>query len=539
MNSKMNSTTSYENNLRGYQFIARLSIPPPAEYRQVQAEYHLTPAEYRFIRLRVIPRFTISDCPRNTASRKETTDDSVTSSEQLDESSSSGNDADADIGPLYDCDTVSEACHDMFENVFAHGIQNHEQPESIPDTYVVNKNNSNIIFDILNMDPNRGQEEHDDVDNEQQRALFASLINNLKCDVEKCNKTDQTLQMLLLKEDNVNTGKQGLGFKNKNEFENPSLLSKAKELAPWLYNIDELGKDSLSNQKIISEEELKCKAEKRLKVKQRKSPLSYHGFVYGETQFEEPPKFLLKRRNVNLKKHLEQTKKTLGTSSTKNETLSFETKIKELEMTLAQQTKEFEDAKVDFSKKIDKFETSFEKLENTEVVLERQLDRKIQDSKAEKEQVLKQIASLESKLASQDLISNQKEYSELRISYNALKAKFDVLNREKEKSPMSNFPTPKVSVSPKIYTGESSKSFLKRVSQFTTYSLQKDRKFSKKPQAFETSSPQTVFNSSDSSKKKNSKLLFYVDKASLETKVKLFKTIQILKIKNAFTSKQE
>ncbi|GKG17210.1 hypothetical protein Tco_0362167, partial [Tanacetum coccineum] len=95
-----------------------------------------------------------------------------------------------------------------------------------------------------------------------------------------------------------------------------------------------------------------------------------------------------------------------------NETSSFETKIKELEMTLAQQTKDFEDAKVDFSKKTDKFETYFEKLENLKVVFERQLDRKIQDSNPEKNQFLKQIASLESKLASQDLISNQKEYSE-------------------------------------------------------------------------------------------------------------------------------
>ncbi|GJX51359.1 hypothetical protein Tco_0278204 [Tanacetum coccineum] len=65
--------------------------------------------------------------------------------------------------------------NDTFENMFAHGIQNHEQPESIPDTYVVNENNSNIISDIPNMDPDRGKEEHDDVDNEQERALFASL----------------------------------------------------------------------------------------------------------------------------------------------------------------------------------------------------------------------------------------------------------------------------------------------------------------------------------------------------------------------------
>ncbi|GKC07746.1 hypothetical protein Tco_0999356, partial [Tanacetum coccineum] len=96
--------------------------------------------------------------------------------------------------------------------------------------------------------------------------------------------------MLLPKEDNVNTGKQGLGFENQNDVENPFILNKAKVLTPSLYNIDEIGKDLLSDHKIISEEELKCEAEKRLKVKQRKSPLSYHGFVYGDTQLVEPRK---------------------------------------------------------------------------------------------------------------------------------------------------------------------------------------------------------------------------------------------------------
>ncbi|GJS32526.1 hypothetical protein Tco_0530908 [Tanacetum coccineum] len=112
--------------------------------------------------------------------------------------------------------------------------------------------------------------------------------------------------MLLPKEDNVNTGKLSLGFENQNDIENPFVLNKDKELTPSLYNIDEMGKELLSDHKIISEEELKCKAKKCLKVKHRKSPLSYHGFVYGETQFEEPPKVLLKRRQVNLKKDLEQ-----------------------------------------------------------------------------------------------------------------------------------------------------------------------------------------------------------------------------------------
>ncbi|GJT86272.1 hypothetical protein Tco_1067989 [Tanacetum coccineum] len=179
------------------------------------------------------------------------------------ERNSAANDVDVDIRPSYDSDTVSEVHHDMFENVFTHRIQNHEQPKSIPNTYVVNENNSNIIFDIPNMDPDRGKEDHDAVDYEQQRDLFASLINNLKackkdktfdCEngkfdeyvqpllkrknelekknqellkqinaldnrLQKAGQTDQTLRMLLPKKDNVQTGKQGLGSENKYDVE--------------------------------------------------------------------------------------------------------------------------------------------------------------------------------------------------------------------------------------------------------------------------------------------------------------------------------
>ncbi|GJX76149.1 hypothetical protein Tco_0322960 [Tanacetum coccineum] len=175
-----------------------------------------------------------------------------------------------------------------------------------------------------------------------------------------------------------------------------------------------------------------------------------------------------------------------------------------------------------------KFEVYFEKLENTKVVLERKLARKIDDSKAEKDQflkeinhlrtqlenlkgkrvetkfenssilgkppllnnerdqLLKQIAFLKSKLASQDIRSCQKEYHELRTSYNALKVKFHYLNRKKWNINVSKSSKPKESVSEKVHTGESSKPFSRRVSQFTNYSFQKDRKFSKKSQSFET-----------------------------------------------------
>ncbi|GJU15975.1 hypothetical protein Tco_1143941 [Tanacetum coccineum] len=226
--------------------------------------------------------------------------------------SSEGNDADPDISTLYDSDTVTEVPHsnnDTFENVFAHGIQNHEQPESIPDIYVIN----NLKCDVekCNKVNSEAQQANALLTNELERykekekhfakdktieseyckkiKLLNDEILNLKsqaCQKDKTfasengkfdEQTDHTLRMLLSKEDNVQTGKQGLSFENKNDVENQGLLNKAKELTPLLYNIDEIGKDLLSDHKIICEEELKCEAKKRLKglVKEMKDDFKY------------------------------------------------------------------------------------------------------------------------------------------------------------------------------------------------------------------------------------------------------------------------
>ncbi|GKA59676.1 hypothetical protein Tco_0758989 [Tanacetum coccineum] len=360
----------------------------------------------------------------------ESTDDFVTSLEQLNESSSSWNDVDAEKN------TLSEVNHDMFENVFGYGTQNHEQPEYIPDTYVVNKNNSDIKSDIPNMDPNRDKEEHDYTDHEQQRAFFASLINNLKC-VAMLKFEKQTFSKLELNQDDL--------FKISFE-----------------QSINERVRNRLSEEfePLVKDVNLQLNCFEKSLVKEMKDDLKY--VMSLEDEFDETclildiqqefwkPQFDLVKsesyshvyenetfeQNSSLENENRWEKKILF----RNETSRFETKIKELEMILAQQTKDFKDAKVDFSKKIDKFETYFEKLENTKV--------------------------------------------------------------DKGKSPVLDFQKPKAGVSSKIYTGESSKSFSKRVSQFTTYSLQEYRKFSKKPQVYETPTPQKVFNLVDSSKKR-------------------------------------
>ncbi|GJY51754.1 hypothetical protein Tco_0442601 [Tanacetum coccineum] len=82
----------------------------------------------------------------------------------------------------------------------------------------------------------------------------------------------------------------------------------------------------------------------------------------------------------------------------KNAKCVLQTTLVELENTLAQQTKDFDDVKLELSNRTAKFEAYFEKLKNTKVVLEQQLARKTDDSKAEKDQLLKEVNLLRAQL---------------------------------------------------------------------------------------------------------------------------------------------
>ncbi|GJS22433.1 hypothetical protein Tco_0451065 [Tanacetum coccineum] len=89
-----------------------------------------------------------------------------------------------------------------------------------------------------------------------------------------------------------------------------------------------------------------------------------------------------------------ELEKESGENTCDNAKFEFQTKFIELEKVLTQQTKDFNDVKLELSNKTAKFEAYFEKLEKTKVVLERQLARKVDDSKAEKDEFLKEINHL-------------------------------------------------------------------------------------------------------------------------------------------------
>ncbi|GKC53350.1 hypothetical protein Tco_1076095 [Tanacetum coccineum] len=114
-----------------------------------------------------------------------------------------------------------------------------------------------IAFDA-GLDSEASTDDNTSIEQQDESSSSGYVANAKRVWVDK---TAQTFLMLLLKEDNVNTGKKGLGFEKKNDVENPFVMNKAKELTPILYNINEMRKESLFDQKIISEEELYVKME--------------------------------------------------------------------------------------------------------------------------------------------------------------------------------------------------------------------------------------------------------------------------------------
>ncbi|GJV31924.1 hypothetical protein Tco_1392324 [Tanacetum coccineum] len=81
---------------------------------------------------------------------------------------------------------------------------------------------------------------------------------------------------------------------------------------------------------------------------------------------------------------ISELNKGSGENVCDNAKYELQTKIVELErFVFTQQTKDFNDVKLELSNRTTKFKAYFEKLEKTKVVLERQLARKVDDSKAE------------------------------------------------------------------------------------------------------------------------------------------------------------
>nr|GFA39562.1 hypothetical protein [Tanacetum cinerariifolium] len=160
------------------------------------------------------------------------------------ESNGSGNDADADIRPSYDSDIVSKVNREAQQAnaLLTNELERYKEKEkhfaketTIECEYckkikLLNDEISNLksqtCQNVKTFTRKNGKYDEyvqpllkrkNELEKKNQELL--KQINDLDNELRKARQTDQTLRMLLLKEENVKTGKQSLGFENKNDVE--------------------------------------------------------------------------------------------------------------------------------------------------------------------------------------------------------------------------------------------------------------------------------------------------------------------------------
>ncbi|GJV92932.1 hypothetical protein Tco_1540745 [Tanacetum coccineum] len=101
---------------------------------------------------------------------------------------------DTDIRPSYDTEPMVEVPYTAEYNVFAVETQHSEQPESINNTCVVEKVDSNVIPDSSDMYDNDIQTDQNVKACDDERVALANLIENLKLDIDENKKIKKQLK---------------------------------------------------------------------------------------------------------------------------------------------------------------------------------------------------------------------------------------------------------------------------------------------------------------------------------------------------------
>ncbi|GJX30167.1 hypothetical protein Tco_0238246 [Tanacetum coccineum] len=103
-------------------------------------------------------------------------------------------DATDNSGPIFDTEPLAKVQNNVDNyNVFTNERQHSEQPESINDTYVMEKDDRNIILDSLNIRSDEGEVDQDD-DLAKEHDLLASLIEQMKCEIDERKNQKKCLE---------------------------------------------------------------------------------------------------------------------------------------------------------------------------------------------------------------------------------------------------------------------------------------------------------------------------------------------------------
>ncbi|GJY09888.1 hypothetical protein Tco_0378073 [Tanacetum coccineum] len=230
----------------------------------------------------------------------------------------------ADIIPTYDTDSLEQVDNDDY-NVFAMEKEHHEQPESVNDTYMVEQGDTDTTLDLSDMS-NNGREVVQDDDLEKERKLLASLIEQMKLEIDGSNKTNKSLESSnkALREANTFLNNELKRYKESDFVKNVELkCAKAYGL--------------LEEQKVTSAKSFNAYTEKIIMLNQKISEMENELSALQRTisiisyQKEEHEKFFKTREDKEIKKVISLEKQELKPTGTHltNDVVEFYQTLKE------------------------------------------------------------------------------------------------------------------------------------------------------------------------------------------------------------------
>ncbi|GKD71653.1 integrase, catalytic region, zinc finger, CCHC-type containing protein, partial [Tanacetum coccineum] len=105
-------------------------------------------------------------------------------------------DAAKNYRPIFDAEPYQKVHNnDDDYNVFANDRQHPEQHESVNDTYLVEQYDTNITSDSSDMSNNREEADQDDQVLQKERELLASLIEQMKIEIDGSKQTNKSLEI--------------------------------------------------------------------------------------------------------------------------------------------------------------------------------------------------------------------------------------------------------------------------------------------------------------------------------------------------------
>ncbi|GJT55672.1 hypothetical protein Tco_0990726 [Tanacetum coccineum] len=184
-------------------------------------------------------------------------------------------------GPIFDAEPLEKVHnYDDDYNVFSNERQHPEKPESVNDTYLIEQGDTNITHESSDMSNNAEEDDQDDQMLKKERELLASLIEQMKIEIDASKQNNKALESSKKALREANTFLQS----ELTRYQDTDFVKNAHEKCATAFGL-------LKEQKVKSEKSFSAYTEKILilnkKISEMENELSAHKRTISKISFQK------------------------------------------------------------------------------------------------------------------------------------------------------------------------------------------------------------------------------------------------------------